>query len=73
MGVRDYSLSRLQARTLRRLAELYLKTLQEKLTTQSPATPAPPLPGRQRPYVETREAIDRMVGAIQKLRHIETT
>jgi len=71
--MRDYSLSRLQARTLRRLAEVYLRTLREKLKTQSPATPAPPLPGRERPWVETRLAIDRMEDAIRKLKRIETT
>ncbi len=71
--MRDYSLSRLQARTLRRLAEAHLEALRKHLTTQSPATPAPPLPGRERPWVETRLAIDRMQCAISKLRRIETT
>jgi hypothetical protein len=71
--MRDYSLSRLQARTLRRLAEAHLEALKKKLATQSPATPAPPLPGRERPWVETRLAIERMEGAIRKLKSIETT
>ena len=71
--MRDYSLSRLQARTLRRLAEAHLEALKKKLATQSPATPAPALPGRERPWVETRLAIERMEGAIRKLKRIETT
>jgi hypothetical protein len=71
--MRDYySLSRLQARALRRLAEAHLPRLQEYLKTQSPATPALSL-GRERPYVEARLAIDRMQDAIRKLRRIETT
>jgi hypothetical protein len=66
------SFSRLQARALRRLAEAHLPRLREYLKTQSPATPALS-PGRERPWVETRLAIDRMEDAIRKLRRIETT
>lgn len=72
MGVRDYSLTRRQARILRRLAETYLKQLERQLPTLSPATP--PAPGnRERPYVICRLTIDEMKLAIQKLRRIETT
>jgi hypothetical protein len=68
----DYSLSRRQARILRRLAEAYLAQLERQLPTLSPATPPPP-GQRERPYVVCRLTIDEMKLAIQKLRRIETT
>jgi hypothetical protein len=68
----DYSLSRRQARILRRLAEAYLAQLERQLPTLSPATP--PEPGaRERPYVLCRLTIDEVKIAIKKLRRIETT
>jgi hypothetical protein len=70
--MRDPGFSRLQARALRRLAEAHLPILRKHLATQSPATPALS-PGRERPWVEARLAIDRMEDAIRKLRRIETT
>lgn len=70
--MRDYSLTRRQARMLRRLAESYLTRLERQLPTLSPATP--PEPGqRERPYVICRLTIDEIKAAIQKLRRIETT
>jgi hypothetical protein len=68
----DYSLTRRQARILRRLAEAYLAQLERQLPTLSPATP--PEPGqRERPYVRCRLTIDDVKLAIKKLRRIETT
>jgi hypothetical protein len=68
----DNNLSRWQARILRRLAESYLKQLEQQLPTLSPATP--PEPGqRERPYVRCRLTIDQVKLAIKKLRRIETT
>ncbi len=66
----DNALSRRQARTLRQLAEAYLRRLQAGLANTSPATP--PEPGeRTRPFIRYRLAIDDMTNAIQKLRRIE--
>jgi hypothetical protein len=68
----DNSLSRWQARILRRLAEAYLAQLEQQLLTLSPATPQEP-GQRERPYVRCRLIIDQVKIAIKKLRRIETT
>ena len=70
--MKQWEISRREARTLRRLAQVYLAHLERKLPTLSPATP--PEPGqRERPYVRCRWDIDDMKSAIRKLRRIETT
>jgi hypothetical protein len=68
----ENGLTRRQARTLRRLAQVYLTHLEAKLKTLSITTP--PKPGqRVRPYVLCLWAIEDIKVAIRKLRRIETT
>jgi hypothetical protein len=69
--MRDWSLTRREARILRRLAERYLLRLQELLPTQYGL----PKPGQREnfPWVDTRNEIDEVQSAITKLRRIETT
>lgn len=67
-----HNLTRREARTLRRLAQVYLTHLEAKLKTLSIATP--PEPGqRERPFVRCLWNIEDMKSAIKKLRRIETT